>query len=223
LHPGRAGALACLRPNGDPLSICLPCVTMRWSGSSAWRKTSAGWRRWGCSRCMARPCTSDATLARARVGGPCRRSHHLSHRVVVQHGSGRRLQSTFAAPDASALCAETALAMPLLTTCEPAQLSATMTRQQNAEQAAQRAVRRPASAPAARALVDAPQRRSSRIEGKPARNYSEGEQPGAERPERRSRLLDRHSARLATPTPPCVLLTTDAAALAPQRRGPVAS
>lgn len=84
--------------------------------------------------------------------------------------------------------------MPLLTTCEPAQLSATMTRRQNAEQAAKRAVRRPASAPAARALVDAPQRRSSRIEGKPARNYSEGEQPVGERPERRSRLLDRHSA-----------------------------
>ena len=77
-----------------------------------------------------------------------------------------------------------------------------MARRQNVEKAAKRAARRPASAPVARCeLVDAPKRRSSRIEGKPARNYSESTLEAVERPERRSRLLDRHSARPA-PSPP---------------------
>ena len=71
-----------------------------------------------------------------------------------------------------------------------------MARGERLDVAAKRAVRRPAYAPVAgRELMDAPQRRSSRIEGKPARNYSESTLDTVERPERRSRLLDRHSAR----------------------------
>ncbi|KAK9832095.1 hypothetical protein WJX81_006077 [Elliptochloris bilobata] len=75
-----------------------------------------------------------------------------------------------------------------------AKLSADMMRRQNAEQAAKRAVRRPASAYApSREPMDGPKRRSSRIEGKPARNYSENELAATERPEQRSRLHDRHT------------------------------
>lgn len=96
------------------------------------------------------------------------------------------------------------LAAPLTKDCPP-QLSADMVRRHNVEKAAKRAARRPACAPVAgRELMDAPQRRSSRIEGKPARNYSESTLDAVERPERRSRLLDRHSAR---PAPRPVLTT----------------
>ena len=98
--------------------------------------------------------------------------------------------------------------MPLCISDEegcPPQLSADMARREKLDKAAKRVARRPASAPVAgRELMDAPQRRSSRIEGKPARNYSESTLDAVERPERRSRLLDRHSARPA----PGPLLTT---------------
>ena len=77
-----------------------------------------------------------------------------------------------------------------------AQLSDDLTQQANLEKAAKRVARRPASAYMPnRELMDAPTRRSSRIEGRPAMNYSENELSAVERPERRSRLLDRHSAR----------------------------
>ena len=57
-----------------------------------------------------------------------------------------------------------------------AQLSADLTQEANLEKAAKRVARRPASAHMPnRELMDAPTRRSSRIEGRPAMNYSENE------------------------------------------------